>query len=211
MFGPKYIFDLDGFVVRMPAMYVEILLTVRPFTAGDIVKFQLTPKEYYKKEKSKKPDTGDFWGHVTVSATSTLKDTEIMSFIKSQFVRVHLNPVNVEWREEKLLGTATNQVRVGFLPTETFDNRNLKSLAKLSAPDGSMWYTQFGKGAATKLGVHHYCLGIQNSRAPVHLQCCCSDTKSAAQATSAAQRGKATAAYQKRALKRAREEEDPFA
>ena len=52
MFGPKYIFDLDGFAVRMSSTYVQILLTLQPFTAGDIVKFQLTPKEYLKQENS---------------------------------------------------------------------------------------------------------------------------------------------------------------
>ena len=211
MFGPKYIFDLDGFAVRMSATYVQILLTLQPFTAGDIVKFQLTPKEYLKQEKAKKADTGDFWGHVTISATTTMPESEILAFIQSQFIRVHLNPVNVETREEKTLGTAMNQVCVGFLPTEAFDVRNLKSLAKLTAPDGSLWYTQIGKGAATKLGVHHYCLGIQSTRAPMHLQCNCSETKSTGQATSAAHRAKATLAFQQRALKRAREEDDPFA
>jgi hypothetical protein len=211
MFAPSYIFDLEGFAVRMPATYVRILLTLHPFTAGDTVKFQLTPTEYVQQEKNKKADTGDFWGHVYITPTSTLSEAEILGFVKSQFHRVYLNPVAVDIQMDKKMGTATNKVRVGFLPTEMFNTHNLKSLAKLTAPDGSIWYTHISKGAAAKFGVHHICLGYLSTRAPLNLQCGCGEGASSRQATSAAHRAQATAAYQQRLLKRAREDDDPFA
>ena len=120
-------------------------------------------------------------------------------------------PVAVDIQLEKTLGTATNKVRVGFLPTEMFHTRNLKSLAKLTAPDGTIWYTHISKAAAEKFGVHHMCLGYRSDKAPHNLQCFCGDGASSGQATSAAHRAKATAAFQQRQLKRAREDADPFA
>ena len=49
MFFPTYINELEAFTVRMPSTYVEILLSVRPFTCGDVVKFLLEPREYERK------------------------------------------------------------------------------------------------------------------------------------------------------------------
>ena len=212
MFTPHFISDSKSFSVRMPTSYAQILLTLKPFTCGDVVKYQLQPKESEHKSKSKKVDTGDFWAHVHIHPFSVIPQNEAMAFIKAQFLRVQLNPVAIEPHKEKQSGTGTNKIRVGFLPMETFDPRNLKPLAKFTAPDGSLWYTHMAKIGAQQLGVHHKCLGIQSSRAPFHIRCNCGDDqKKANQSTSAAHRAKATEAYQQRALKRAREEEDPFA
>ena len=73
-----------------------------------------------------------------------------------------------------------------------------------------MWYTHISKKASIKLGVCHRCLGIMNTKAPIHLICKCADAPSG-QPSSATHRAKAREAYQARALKRAREEQDPFA
>ena len=129
MFFPSYINELEAFTVRMPSTYVQILLELRPFTCGDVVKFLLQPREYERKGKDKKQDTGDFWAHVSIHPHSVMSQADMFSFIKAQFFRVALNTVNIEPNTDKNKGgTGTNKIRVGFLPTEAFDVRNLKSL-----------------------------------------------------------------------------------
>ena len=122
-----------------------------------------------------------------------------------------LNPITIEPHKEKKSGTGTNKIRIGFLPMETFDVRNLKSLHELKAPDGFIMYTRISKLAALQFGVHDACLGILSNKAPFHLRCTHGDDPQQAGSSSGPNRAKATVAYQQRALKRAREEADPFA
>jgi hypothetical protein len=212
MFFPTYINELEAFTVRMPYTYVRILLQVQPFTCGDAVKFRLQPREYERKDKDKKQDTGDFWAHVSIHPHSVMSQADLFSFIKSQFIRIALNPVSVEpHTDKKRGGTGTNKIRVGFLPTEMFDVRNLKSLHELKAPDGFFIYTRISNKAATQFGVHDSCLGIQDKRLNLMIRCTCGDDPAKGASSSGPSRAKATEAFQQRALKRAREDADPFA
>ena len=174
MFFPTFIKDLESFTVRMPTTYVQILLTARAFTAGDDIKFQLQPRAYDQQGKIKKADTGDFWAHVSIHPHSVLPQADAFAFLKSQFSRVSLNPVNIEPHKDKKSGTGTNKIRVGFLPMDNFD-------------------------------------GIQSNKVPFHIRCNCGDDSHKAGSSSGINRTKATEAYQQRALKRAREDPDPFA
>ena len=210
MFTPNYMFDLEAFVVRMPTTYATILLTSPSFTCGDDVKYHVQPQVFESNKKRKLTDTGDYWGHVHVSKLSLIDEEHTMSFIKAQFTRVNLNPVEITPQEERKLGTGTNKYRVSFLPGPDLDVRNLITLGELRAPDGNIWYTHFSKGAATKLGVCLNCLGIESTRVSFHVQCKCSGQKSAAQAGSAAHRARARKEHQARALRRA-QAADPFA
>ena len=210
MFTPNYMFDLEAFVVRMPTTYSAILLDSPSFTCGDDIKYHVQPKEFVSNNKRKLTDTGDYWGHVHVSALSLIDEEHTLSFIKAQFIRVNLNPVEVTLQEDKKLGTGTNKYRVSFLPGPDLDVRNLITLGELRAPDGNIWYTHLSKGAATKLGVCLNCLGIESTRAPFHVQCKCSGQKSSGQAGSSAHRARARKEHQARALRRA-QKDDPFA
>ena len=212
MFSPSYIKDLESFTVRMPTTYVHILLQSRPFSAGDVIKFLLEPKVYDQQGKDKKTDTGDFWAHVSIHPHSVMTQADMFAFIKSQFWRVALNPVNVEAHKDKKSGAGTNKIRVGFLPTERLDVRNLKSLHELKAPDGFTMYTRFSNIGAKQFGIHPDCLGILSDQPRFfHFRCNCGDKPKQAGSSSGADRAKAKAAFQERALKRAREEPDPFA
>jgi hypothetical protein len=213
MFFPTYINDLEAFTVRMPSTYVEILLTLKPFTCGDIVKFLLEPREYERKGKDKKQDTGDFWAHVSMHPHSVMSQADIFAFIKNQFWRVALNPVSIEPHTDKNKGgTGTNKIRVGFLPTEAFDVRNLKTLHELTAPDGFFMHTRISNKAGLQFNVHETCLGVKDKRAHWTIRCNCGDDEFAkAGSSSGPSRAKAAEAYQQRALKRAREDADPFA
>ena len=211
MFFPTFIKDLESFTVRMPTTYVQILLNARPFTCGDDIKFQLQPRVYDQQNKIKKADTGDFWAHVSIHPHSVLPQADAFAFLKSQFFRVSLNPVNIEPHKDKKTGTGTNKIRVGFLPMDNFDVRNLKTLHELKAPDGFTMYTRIGKLAAKHFGVHMDCLGIESNKGPFHIRRNCGDDPHKAGSSSGVHRAKATEAYQQRALKRAREDHDPFA
>ena len=213
MFTPNYINDIEGFVVRMPSTYVSILLTAEPFTAGDVIKFRLQPKVYTDSKSKAKVDTGDYWAHVIIHPTSAVHESDVIPFVKSHFSRAHLNPVDVTILVDRNTGAGLNKVRVAFLPMDTFDPRNLKTLAKLAAPDGKIWHTQLSKGAAYRFNVCLNCLGMKNTprSLPLSIQCGCSDMKSVNTGSTAAQRATAREQYQRRALKRAREAADPFA
>ena len=214
MFFPSYINELEAFTVRMPSTYVQILLELgRPFTCGDVVKFLLQPREYERKGKDKKQDTGDFWAHVSIHPHSVMSQADMFSFIKAQFFRVALNPVSIEPHTDKNKGgTGTNKIRVGFLPTEAFDMRNLKSLHELTAPDGFFMHTRISNKAALQFNVHDSCLGVKDKRQHWMVRCNCGDDDfKKAGSSSGPSRAKAAETYQQRALKRAREEPDPFA
>ena len=210
MFSPNYINDLGAFVVRMPSTYALILLDIEPFTAGADIKFRLEPKQYEDSKSKQKIDTGDYWAHVLIHPTSLVPEADAIAFIKSQFIRVNLNPVNIDFSTDRKMGAGNNKVRVGFLPADNFDPRNLKTMAKMTAPDGKIWYVRISKGAAERFHVCLRCLGISSARVAFNIQCECSSTPGTNQGT-AAQRASARASYQSRALKRAREEADPWA
>ena len=66
-----------------------------------------------------------------MSALSLIDEEHTLSFIKAQFIRVNLNPVEIALQEEKKLGTGTNKYRVSFLPGPDLDVRNLITLGEL--------------------------------------------------------------------------------
>lgn len=213
MFAPRYIDGLEAFTVQMPSTYSKILLNIQPFTAGEgTAKYLLSPQVYVPPKQAKETQ-GDHWANVKISPTSTVSDNDTLQFIRAAFSRAGLNAVNLKIMEDKKLGTRTNIIRVGFNASERFDPRNLKpTLARLQAPDNTTWYTQFSKTAADQFHIHDRCLGLTSDRAPLHVRCACSTLDSSAgPSTSLASRQAALQGYQARALKRAREEPDPFA
>ena len=211
LFIPSYLAGSEAFAVRMPKTYGQIMLMRQPFTAGDVVKYRLQPQEFQGVEQNKQTDTGDRWARVIMSPVSTVSDADTINFIRATFTRAGLIPVDVRMQENKQLGTGTNFVRVGFDLTPNFSAYDLKPIASVKAPDGTTWYVKISKAFAAQFNIHDQCLGLFAKNAPPHLICTCGNRSSAGPSTSATQRAQAKAAFQERARKRAREDDDPFA
>lgn len=201
----------ETFVVRMPKTYGDIMLAGQPFTAGDAVKYRLQPQKFSGEEKNKQKDTGDRWARVIMSPVTTVSDAEAFNFVRVTFTRVGILPVDVRTLENKQMGTGTNFIRVGFDLTPNFHPSSLKPISSVQAPDGTIWHVKFSKAFAEQFHFHDQCLGLLSKNAPPHLLCTCSQKPSAGPSSTAAQRTQAKAAFQERARKRAREDDDPFA
>ena len=80
----------------------------------------------------------------------------------------------------------------------------------MKALDNTIWYTQVSHAFANGNHIHFRCLGLTHDCATPHLKCRCGAQAGPSGETSA-HRQATQAAWQQHAIKRAREEPDPFA
>ena len=213
LFASRYVSSAGGFVVVMPISFANALRARDPFNAyAPTCTYKLEAVQDDFQASGARADTGFQWatGILSVGATDTLK--EIEQATSAALKSISMNPTEIIWLTDKKRGGAgIGKVRVAFLTSDAFDLLNLHRVRVIKLPSDATVTLKFSAEFCSSLNVHANCLKTLNKRDyRLNLTCTCS-SGAAGPSASRASAEAAKADYRARALKRARDEHDPFA
>ena len=213
LFAPSYITSEKAFVVVMPASFAVALRTVDSFNASapDCI-YKLKPTFRALDSRERRVDTGFKWftGHLSMGATAS--HTKIEQALRAALASVDLRLMDCKPLVKKNAGgVAKTAVRVAFDITESFDYTHLSRIQAVRLPSMAWVHLRPSTELAAFYHIHVDCLKALDGRVKEHLRCTCSAGRKSGPAMSRASQQAAQDAFRERALKRAREEPDPFA
>ena len=212
-FSVNYVSSEKSFVAVMPTSFAEALRLHGSFNASTITCiYKLNPTAENFTGKERRTDTGFKWctGILSVGATDTLQQIEQAG--SAAFASVSLKLVDTSWlTDKKAGGVGTGKVRFAFDINEGFEHTEIHRIRQIRLPSMATILLKPSQEFCRFYNIHASCLKSLDRRVKGNLVCTCSSGNSAGPSMSRASVESAKDKFRARALKRAREEPDPFA